>query len=58
VNAHTHAQALFQPYLDSLGAGSLRGVALFDVPLHANLGDGVLSAAAARLVPQFHTAIK
>lgn len=43
------------PFLANRAAG---GIALYDVALHNNLGDAMLWAAAARLVPTFHNAVK
>lgn len=48
-------QASLAPFLSNRTSG---GVALFDVALHKNLGDAVLWASAARLVPEFHQALK
>jgi exopolysaccharide biosynthesis predicted pyruvyltransferase EpsI len=48
-------QASLAPFLHNRSSG---GVALFDVALHKNLGDAVLWAAAARLVPSFHESVK
>lgn len=47
-------QAALEPFLQH----ATGGVALYDVALHPNLGDGVLWAAAARLVPEFHKSTK
>lgn len=48
-------QASLAPFLHNRTRG---GIALFDVALHKNLGDAVLWAAAARLVPTFHESVK
>lgn len=48
-------QASLAPFLHNRSQG---GIALYDVALHKNLGDAVLWAAAARLVPTFHQSIK
>lgn len=48
-------QASLAPFLQNRTTG---GVALYDVALHKNLGDAVLWAAAAKLVPSFHESVK
>jgi len=48
-------QACLAPFLQNRTRG---GIALYDVALHKNLGDAVLWAAAARLVPSFHNSVK
>lgn len=55
MSAAAAAQASLAPFLANRTAGR---VALFDVALHRNLGDAVLWAAAARLVPSFHESVQ
>lgn len=55
LSAHSYLQASLAPFLENRTSG---GVALYDVALHKNLGDAVLWAAAARLVPSFHESVK